>query len=231
MRIARSVGIFLGFVCLGRGQESLSYTTYTNFEQVLAQRDAKYPPIVRVSDPGTKNHPIFTGFFFYQVLQFDTTGRYLLGLRVYFQSRDVKADDRGDVGYIDLKDGFKWTKIGESTAWNWQQGNRLQWRPKSDEIVWNDRSDDGKKFVCRLYNFRNGKTRVLPRPIYDLSPDGSMALTHDFERMKHAGTDYVGIEDVYKNQYAPSQTGIWKMNMDNGRSELIMSLQKMAEIA
>ena len=97
--------------------------------------------------------------------------------------------------------------------------------------MWNDRSDDGKKYVCRAYDFRTGKKRTLPRPIYELSPDGATALTHDFERMKHRGTDYVGIEDVYKNQHAPSETGIWKMNMDTGKAELIITLQKMAAIA
>ena len=213
-----------------QSQGNLPYTTYTSFKQVLEGSNARYPAITRVSDPGTSGQRAYTGFFFYQCLQFDTTGRYLLGLKVYVQNRVVEPADRGDIGFIDLKDKYKWTKIGETTAWNWQQGARLQWRPRSDEIVWNDRSDDGKKYVCRVYNFRTGKRRTLPRPIYDLSPDGATALTHDFERMKHRGTDYVGIDDPYKNQYAPSKTGIWKMNMDTGSAELIMTLEKMAAI-
>lgn len=215
-----------------QAQDNLPYTTYTSFDQLLEGRNGRYPAITRVSDPGTSGHPVYTGFFFYQCLQFDSTGRYLLGMKVYFQNRDVKPTDHGDIGYIDLKDGFKWTKIGETTAWNWQQGARLQWRPRSDEIVWNDRSDDGKKFVCRAYNFRTGTRRTLPRPIYDLSPDGATALTHDFERMKlFHGTEYVGIEYPYEKEFAPSKTGIWKMNMDTGKAEMIISLERMASIA
>jgi hypothetical protein len=212
-------------------QPDLSYSTYTDFGQLLKAGDARYVGLRRVSDPGPDERRAYTGFFFYQCPQFDSTGRYLLGMRVYFQNRKVEPSDRADIGVIDLRNGNKWTTIGETTAWNWQQGARLQWRPRSDEIVWNDRSDDGKKYVCRLYDFRTGKKRVLPRPIYDLSPDGATALTHDFERMKHAGTDYVGIDDVYKNQFAPAETGIWKMNMQTGDAELILSLQKMAGIA
>jgi hypothetical protein len=82
-----------------------------------------------------------------------------------------------------------------------------------------------------VYDFRTGKKRTLPRPIYDLSPDGKTALTHDFERMKHRGTDYVGIEDKYKDQIAPRDTGIWKMNLDTGSVQLILSLDRMAAIA
>jgi hypothetical protein len=219
-------------MCLAsRAQGNLPYTTYTSFSQVLEGVNAHYLDITRVSDPGTSVHPTYTGFFFYQCLQFDPTGRYVLGMRVYFQNRLVEPTDRADIGFIDLKDRYKWTKIGETTAWNWQQGARLQWRPGTDEILWNDRSDNGKKYVCRLYNFRTGKKRTLPRPIYDLSPDGATALTHDFERMKQRGTEYVGIADIYNNQYAPNNTGIWKMNMDTGNAELIMSLERMAGIA
>ena len=133
--------------------------------------------MTRVSDPGARGHPVYMGFIFYQCLQFDATGRYVLGMKVNFEKRNIRPDDRAEIGFIDLKDQNQWTKIGDTTAWNWQQGARLQWRPKSDEIVWNDHSDDGKTFVCRVYHFRTGKKRTLPRPIYDLSPDGSTALT------------------------------------------------------
>src|SRR5436190_8712418 len=232
MGTARSLAFLMTLTWTSLGQTDLPYTICTNFEQVLKLQNARYLPLTRVSDPGTPERRFYNGFFFYQVLQFDNTGRYLLGLRVYCPTRDVKPEDRGDVGYIDLKNGYKWTKIGETTAWNWQQGNRLQWRPRSDEIVWNDRSDDGKKFVSRVYNFGTRTRRTLPRPIYDLSPDGSTALTHDFERMSaFKGTEYVGIEDSFEKEFAPKQTGIWKMDMDTGKVELVLTLEKMAAIA
>jgi hypothetical protein len=229
--LREAVIVLIAVVPVVHAQDGLPYTTYTSFSQVLEGSNARYSAITRVSDSGTGGHRGYTGFFFYQCLQFDATGRYLLGMRVYFQNRLVVPADRADIGFIDLKGGYKWTKIGETTAWNWQQGARLQWRPRSNEIVWNARSDDGTKYVCSVYNFHTGKRRTLPRPIYDLSPDGATALTHDFERMKHRGTEYVGIEDIYKNQYAPGKTGIWKMNMDTGHAELIMTLEKMAVIA
>jgi hypothetical protein len=229
--LKRAVIILMALASAAPGQDNLPYVSYSNFSQVLEGSDVRHPSLTRISDPGTSDHRAYTGFFFYQCLQFDPTGRYLLGMRVYFQNRLVEPTDRADIGFIDLKGAHKWTKIGETTAWNWQQGARLQWRPGSDEIVWNSRSDDGKKYVCSVYNFRTGKARTLPRPIYDLSPDGATALTHDFERMKHRGTDYIGIDDAYKDQYAPSKTGIWKMNMETGNAELIMSLERMAGIA
>jgi hypothetical protein len=219
-----------GSLSVLNAQSPLPYTTYSTMEEMMAANDARYVPLVRVSDPGTSAKPAYTGFFFYQCLQFDESGRYLLGMKIHVQNRVVEPTDVGEIGFFDRKQAFQWTRIGQTTAWNWQQGARLQWRPLSDEIVWNDRSDDGRHFIARVYDFRTGKRRTLPRPIYALSPDGRTALTHDFERMKHGGTDYVGIEDKFKNEFAPSGTGIWKMDMDSGQSKMILSIKKIAAL-
>jgi hypothetical protein len=213
-------------------QEVPSYTTYGSFAELITREEPRYPAkLIRVSEPGTTENPNYTGFFFYQCLQFDPTDRYMLGMRVHCQNRDVRPTDRADIGVIDLQDGYQWTQIGTTTGWNWQQGARLQWRPGSQEILWNDRSDDGSGYVCRVYNFKTGARRTLPRPVYTLSPDGACALTHDFERMKHGGTPYVGLKDKYADQYAPKETGIWKMNLNTGDAVLLLSLEKMARIA
>ncbi len=79
-------------------QGRLPYTTYTSFSQVLEGKGARYLTVTRVSNPGTREHPAYTGFYFYQCLQFDARARYLLGMRVYFQQRPVQPADRGDVG-------------------------------------------------------------------------------------------------------------------------------------
>jgi hypothetical protein len=220
--------IVLSLAACAAGQE---YSTCGSWDELVEGKDVRYAPVVRVSDPCTKDRPAYTGFWFYDELQFDASGRYALGMKVYFQGRDVIASDRGDIGYINLRDGNKWTKIGQTTAWNWQQGCRLQWRPNSDEILWNDRAEDGTHFVCRAYNFKTGARRTLPRPVYDVSADGKVALTHDFARMKHAGTMYVGIPEPYEKQLAPAQSGVEKMDMDTGRVEFLISLERIAKIA
>jgi hypothetical protein len=206
------------------------YTTYPDFKRLMEGEGARYPALTRLSDPGSLENPVYTGFFFYQCLQFDATGRYLLSMRVNFDKRPIKPDDRAEVGFIDRKSHNTWTKIGETTAWNWQQGARLQWRPMSDEIMWNDRSDDAKSFVCRVLNFRTGKKRMLPLPVYDLSPDGRTALTHDFVG-DHQGTDYAAVGGKDEGPKDSSKSGIWKLDLNSGKAELIMPLDKMAAIA
>jgi hypothetical protein len=222
---------FLLILSLTTSIHAQEYSTCTTWNELITNDNFKYQKVVRVSDPGSKEHPVYTGFWFYDEQQFDRTNRYLLAMKVFFQNRDVEPSDQGEIGYIDLQNNNQWTKIGETTAWNWQQGCRLQWRPNSDEIVWNDRSDDKSRFVCCAYNFKTKERRTLPRPIYDISNDGTMALTHDFTRMKHRGTMYVGIPDPNENEIAPAQSGIEKMNMDTGHVEFLLSLEQLKKIA
>jgi len=213
-----------------RVQEEL-YSTCTSWTELVNDTDFKYAKLQRISDPGTEENPNYTGFWFYDEFQFDKTDRYMLGMTVHFSDRVVTADDIGEIGYFDLKDNNRWTKIGETSAWNWQQGCRLQWRPNSDDIIWNDHSDDKTHFVCRVYNFKTKEYRTLPKMIYDISADGQYALTHDFSRMKHAGTSYAGVPDPYESVKYTDELFIEKMNMETGEIQKLVHLEQLANMA
>ncbi len=66
--------------------------------------------------------PAFHWFAYYDKLQFDPTNRFVLGNRVSFEHRTPTADDRIQVGMIDLEDSDRWIELGKSDAWGWQQG-------------------------------------------------------------------------------------------------------------
>ena len=219
-----------------RGKKPVpAYTTYDSFTEMIDATHGKYPDVVRITPVGTKKKPAYHGFFFYncsqkELFQFDPSGRYMLALRIFVEGRKVQPFDRGEVGILDLHKNNRWLKIGETTAWNWQQGCRLQWIPgSSEEIVWNDRSPDGKSLISKVYNMETKKTRTLPYSVYTISPDGKTALSVNFERIIHAGCKYVGIEDPYKNQWAPDKIGIWKMNMETGKLDMILSVRDIAK--
>lgn len=203
---------------------------------MISTTDTVFPQAKRITKGGTAEKPEYHGFFFYNcaprdLLQFDPTGRYMAAMKVFIEGREVTPLDTAVIGIIDLKNDHKWTTIGYTTAWNWQQGCRLEWVPGSpEEIIWDARADDGKSFVSHIYNIENKKTRILPKAIYTISPDGNTALTHDFERMEHGGTNFVGIADKNKNQWAPDNTGIFKMDIKTGSYEQIISVRDIAKI-
>lgn len=185
------------------------------------------PPPVRTITRGPKFH----WFGYYDKFQFDPTNRYVLGNQVGFEHRSPAADDVIRVGMVDLLDGDKWTALGESRAWNWQQGCMLQWVPGTpDTVMWNDRGDGG--FVCHLLEVGSGRKRTIPHPVYTLSPDGRTGLAPDFRRLNDTrpGYGYAGLPDPKKEAPAPDDAGIWKIDIATGKSRLLISFAEIAAI-
>ena len=175
--------------------------------------------------------PKFHWFGYYDKWQFDPSDRYALGMEVDFEGRSPQADDEIALGLIDLQDGDRWSEIGRTQAWCWQQGCMLQWRPGSArEVLWNAR--EGDAFVCRVLDVDSGRSRTLPRAVYSLSPDGKTAVCADFRRIQdmRPGYGYAGLPDPNAGVLAPADVGIWAQDMDTGASELIVSVAQIAAL-
>jgi hypothetical protein len=186
----------------------------------------RFPP-VRTITRGPKHH----WFGYYDKREFDPTNRFVLANQVDFEHRTPTSEDEIRVGMIDTARDNAWIDLGRSRSWGWQQGCMLQWRPGSaSEIVWNDR--EGDRYVCRIMDIKTGFVRTLPMPAYALSSDGQWAVTADFSRIQRMrpGYGYVGLVDPCAQQRAPEASGVWKMNMDTGETDLIFSLAEAARI-
>ncbi len=182
--------------------------------------------VERLTD-GDKPH----WFGYYDKLQVDPTGRYVLGMQAPFEGHTPGPDDPLEIGLIDLKDNNKWRKLGTSHAWGWQQGCMLQWLPNStEEVIWNDRIDGA--FRSRVLNIKTGKERILPKAIYALAPDGKFAVGTEFNRIQNLrpGYGYVGIADPYEKVKAPADIGIYRMDLKTGKHKLLLSLAEMAAL-
>jgi len=175
--------------------------------------------------------PGFHWFSYYDKLQFDPSGRYALGMAVNFEHRSPKPDDVIRLGMIDLQDGDRWSELGRSRAWNWQQGAMLQWLPGSkSEVIWNDR--EGDQFVARILDVKTRRLRTLPGPVYALSPDARWAVAPDFRRLNDCrpGYGYAGIPDPNASVAVPEDAGIWRMDLRTGKRQLILSFAQAARV-
>jgi len=184
-------------------------------------------PPVRQITRGPKHH----WFGYYDKLEFDATCRYVLGMEVDFEHRSPTPDDVIKVGMVDLEDGDRWIELGSSSAWCWQQGCMLQWRPGlKSEVLWNDRRGD--RFVCHVLDVFSGNRRTVPHPIYTVSPDGRWAGAADFRRINdmRPGYGYAGLPDPNADVPAPKDSGIFRVDLDSGDAELVVSLADVAKI-
>ncbi len=176
--------------------------------------------------------PLNHWFGYYDKHEFDPSNRFVLANQVDFEGRSPTADDRIQVGYVDLDQNDRWTEIGSSSAWGWQQGCMLQWVGQTGrKIMWNDRQDD--RFVCHVYDLDSGKRRTIDRPIYTLSADGRIGLSLNFSRLDNLrpGYGYEGVEDPNIADHAPANDGIWRVDMETGKSDLVFSYAQAAAIA
>lgn len=184
-------------------------------------------PPVRAITKGPKHH----WFGYYDKLEFDPASRRILGMQVDFEYRSPRPDDEIRIGMVDIADGDKWTDLGSSTAWGWQQGCMLQWIPGSDsKVIWNDREDG--VYVSRILDVDGGNMSTVSAPIYAMGPDGTWAVSTDFRRLNDTrpGYGYVGIPDPNSDLLAPEDVGIWKIDLTTGERDLLISVARAAAI-
>ena len=204
-----------------------AWVHYPEFEKSLYKEIKHAIPVQAI----TKG-PGYHWFGYYDKFQTDPSDRYVLSMQTEFDFRSPSPADSIKLGFIDLKDGNRWIEIGSTTAWGWQQGCMLQWRPDSDsEIMWNDRVD--KKFVTCIYDIHSQKKRTLPHAFYHVHPSGKFALGADFARIQdmRPGYGYAGVPDKNRRILRPEDSGIYSIDLDTGEYKFLFSVAEIASIS
>src|SRR5664279_5363805 len=96
--------------------------TASRAEAATATTPARNSPLVewpKRSETWVPVHPITRGpayhwFGYYDKLQFDPSGHYVLGMEVTFEDRSPRPDDVIKIGMIDLHDNDRWIELGET---------------------------------------------------------------------------------------------------------------------
>ncbi len=79
--------------------------------------------------------------------------------------------------------------LTKTYAWNWQQGCRLRWMPNnSREIAFNDFIDGN--YLTRIIDVDSRQEKRINAALYDISPDGKLGLSIDFERLQNKRPGY-----------------------------------------
>lgn len=196
----------------------------TGARQPKAETPVTVP--ARAVTRGPKHH----WFGYYDKTPWDATGRYLLAHEIDFVARQPTADEKVTVGMADLKNKDEFIPLGTTAAWSWQQGAMLQWVGTNPgrEVVYNATADG--KPAAIVHDTQTHKSRVLPRPVYGLSPDGSQTVTLDFARLHRLrpGYGYASYTEQFADDPAPDKLGIWQMDLKTGKNALVVTLKQLA---
>ena len=190
------------------------------------QSDKIEPHFVPV-EPITAGRHHFFGY--YDKFPWNRSGRYHLALETGFLDRQPTRDDMATIGMIDTHNGNAWIPLAETSAWSWQQGTMLQWLPSEPEhtIIYNVREND--VFYGVIHNIETGEKRRLSRSFYAVGEDYAVGL--NFARLHHTRPGYGysdGAENTLPAQH-PEDDGVYRIDLDSGESELIISLQRLFE--
>jgi hypothetical protein len=176
-----------------------------------------------------EDHTHFFGYYYTSPL--NSNGTDLLAHRITFDGRYISETDRVEVGYYDMNSG-NWHQLGNTGAFNWQQGSMLQWLGQDFEkrVIYNDRAENHFKSV--IVELKTGKRKELNNPIYVINRDAKRALSINYERFVFCNPHY-----SYKGVVKPkwdcpihSDDGIFQIDLVTGESDLLIRTEDIAGI-
>ena len=169
-------------------------------------------------------------FGYYDKSPWDRSEQYLLTHAVDFADRVPATDDEARICLVDTETA-KTTVVDTTTAWNFQQGSMLQWVGPDYEqrILYNDREDGA--LVTRIRDIYSGESWTVSTPIYAPAPDGCTGFTLNFDRLHQTRQGY-GYATSNENTVAPApdDDGVYRVDMETGEQELLISLKDLTEI-
>jgi hypothetical protein len=184
---------------------------------------------VEVVFESPKDNSFFFGYYNYSPL--NKEGNKLLAHKSNFEGRMPIASDKVEIGYFDLENNNEWQKLGQSNAFNWQQGAMLQWLGPdfNSKAIFNDVDND--RYVSRIFNIKTNETRTIQHAIYGVSPDGKFSISLNFERCYWTRAySYAPIIDENWNKRIPAEDGIIKINIETGEKETIIKINDFLKL-
>ena len=168
-------------------------------------------------------------FGYYDLPAWDAEGQRHLAHRVGFMDRMPTPADVADIGYLE---GGDFHKLGETKAWNFQQGAMLQWLPAAGDpcLIHNERV--GYDYGAVVRDPAGTVLRRLPRPVANVDPLARFALSINFARMTdyRPGYGYAGPPDPFAPEAQPEDDGIFRLDLESGATTPILSLRRLGEI-
>lgn len=190
-------------------------------ENLISQYDLN----LKILTPDDAYHYFFA---YYDMRATGETGKHLCH-RVSFMDRLPTAEDLAEIGYLE---NGNFVKIGETTAWNFQQGAMLQYHPYLENTVYYNVCENGN-FYTLTHNFQTGEKKYADRASACISPDGKWGLNVNFGRIYafRPGYGYAGYADEYESENTPEKDGVFLIDLESGKSRQLLSYKELAPIA
>jgi len=150
-----------------------------------------------------------------------------------------KPDEAAVIILIDTKDNNQILRVDNTCAWNPQQGTMFYWNPLAagTQFFFNDRDVETGEVFTVLYDIEKKKRvreyRYEDTPIGNggVAADGSAWLGLNYGRLARLRlvTGYPGAADWSKDEIAPGNDGMFKVDVESGEKQLLVSYHQLDE--
>jgi len=187
---------------------------------------------------GSKHH-----FFGYigqcRTIPWNESGRYILGLEIDSIHRMPYPGEAAKVFIIDTRKDNKLIYLDETFAWNHQQGTMFYWNPRAakTQFFFNDRDLKTGDVYTVLYDIK--KNKRIKEYRYEhagvgnggVAWDGSFFMGINYGRLARLRpvTGYPDALDWSADELAPENDGIFKIDIETGKKELLVSYRQMED--
>lgn len=170
-------------------------------------------------------------FGFHDCTPFSADNSKVLCHRTHIPVRMPLKGETLEVGYVDMD---KQGELGDfhclatSNAWNYHKGCRLQWR--GEYIVFNDACDGVP--CSRAVSLDGEEVAHWDWALDTVSSDGQLATSFSYRRLQELmpgyGYEHITDDNAFLEQCAPAETGLFIIDLQNNRRQLLMSLKELA---
>ena len=167
-------------------------------------------------------------FGFHDVSPFSNSDKYILSNKLEIPFRLNEIIDPLTVGYWN-EDFSNYTAVGQTYAWNYHKGCRLQWLGKSDDkFIYN--SSRNNRLISVVYSISEKNETVVDYPIDTVDPTGNYATSFSYERLNKymPGYGYYFHDEPCFDDLTPSKTGIFLIDLKTNTQKLIASISDLA---
>lgn len=170
-------------------------------------------------------------FGFHELQPFSKDNSKVLAVKYpYDEVRMPTKNDFASVGYLnfDGKHFGEFVKLGETNAWNFHKGCRLQWVGET-KIIFNCTKSD--KMISKVVDIIDKTEEIIPLAIDTVSPDGKYATSFSYERLEEhmPGYGYCHKDDLsFMNKKDPSETGLFLIDLETKGIRLLIDLKSLS---
>ena len=183
----------------------------------------------KIIEYGQKEKESFFGY--YDLKPDNNNGMVLCHQSNHSTSIDPNPEKKIEIALFHLSEPNNPIYLTTTSAYNWQQGSRLQWI-SDEKFIFNDFDVNKNIYISRIIDINDyDNETIIDKPIQSLINENEF-LSLNYTRLAALRPDYgyFNIDTESFNLDEQKNDGIWKVNIQNKKESILYSLSEIIQL-